>query len=167
MAETPERGIGVPEVRTRAMRIKKPSVKYSARLVDRICTRLAGGETWTGISGDDDMPSYQTYYLWREKRPGFAERVDAARQMGADALADELLDTARAVTPATVGAAKVHIGGLQWMAGKASPLRYGARAGTAVPKGAVEMHIRVRRFEKLYDDEGRAYLREILLEGEQ
>jgi hypothetical protein len=25
----------------------------------------------------------------------------------------------------------------------------------------------VRRYEKLYDDEGRAFLREILLEGEQ
>jgi hypothetical protein len=31
----------------------------------------------------------------------------------------------------------------------------------------VELHIRVRRYEKLYDDEGRAFLREILLEGEQ
>ena len=128
---------------------------------------MAVGETWLAISKGDDMPSYQALYQWRKKKAGVEEQVEMARQMGADALADELLGAARAVTPATVGATKVHIDGLKWMSGKASPQRYGAKAGTAAPKGAVAMHIRVRRFEKLYDDEGRAFLREILLEGEQ
>lgn len=166
MAETPERGIGVPEVRV--VRAKKPSVRYTSATVNRIRTELESGKTLSEICRSETAPTYSAVQMWKGRHPEFAAIVDAARQQGADALADELLDTARAVTPATVGAAKVHIGGLQWMAGKASPLRYGAaRAGTAVPKGAVEMHIRVRRFEKLYDDEGRAFLREILLEGEQ
>jgi hypothetical protein len=95
------------------------------------------------------------------------QKVETARLMGADALADEMLDTARAVTPATVGPAKVQIQTLQWAAGRASPARYGSRVGTPAPPGKVELHIRVRRYEKLYDDEGRAFLREILLEGEQ
>lgn len=165
MAETPERGISVPV--KHAVRPKKPSVGYSPKLVDAICARLAIGETWLAISKDDGMPSYQALYQWRKKRPGVEGKVEMARQMGADALADELLDTARAVTTATVSTTKVHVDGLKWSTGRGSLLRHGARAGTAAAKGAVRMHIRVRRFEKLYDDEGRAFLREILLEGEQ
>lgn len=165
MAETPERCISVPG--KRAVRTKKPSVKYTPTMVNRIRTELESGKTLSDICRSDTAPTYTAVHQWKARYPEFATMVEAARRAGADALVDEVLDTARAVTAATVGAAKVHIGGLQWAAGKNSPLRYGAKAGTSVPKGAVEMHIRVRRFEKLYDDEGRAFLREILLEGEQ
>ncbi len=167
MAETPERGISVPEARTRTMRPKKRPVRYSEGLVDAICARLAVGETWLAISHDDDMPSYTALYQWRKTKPGVEDQVERARQMGADALADELLDTARAVTTATVGATKVRMQGLQWMAGKVAPQRYGAKAGMPTAAGSVEVHIRVRRFEKLVGEDGRAFLREILPEGEQ
>ena len=93
--------------------------------------------------------------------------VVAARQVGAEALVDEVLDAARAVTPETIGTTKVHVDGVKWATGRSSPLRYGDRAGTAAPKGALEMHIRVRRFEKVVGEDGRAFLREILLEGER
>jgi len=167
MAETPERRVRAPETLKRAVRPRRTSVRYCEALVDEICARLAVGETWLAISQDAHMPSYTALYQWRKTKPGVDQKVETARLMGADALADEMLDTARAVTPATVGPAKVQIQTLQWAAGRASPARYGSRAGTPAPPGKVELHIRVRRYEKLYDDEGRAFLREILLEGEQ
>jgi hypothetical protein len=167
MAETPERRVRAPETLKRAVRPRRTSVRYCEALVDEICARMAVGETWLAISQDAHMPSYTALYQWRKTKPGVDQKVETARLMGADALADEMLDTARAVTPATVGPAKVQIQTLQWAAGRASPARYGSRAGTPAPPGKVELHIRVRRYEKLYDDEGRAFLREILLEGEQ
>ena len=167
MANTPERRVRAPETRKRAVRPRRKSVRYNEALVDEICARMAVGETWLAISQDAHMPSYTALYQWRKTKPGVEQRVEAARLMGADALVDEVLETARAVTPATLGPSKVHIQGLQWAVGRASPARYGSRAGTPAPAGKMELHIRVRRYEKLYDDEGRAFLREILLEGEE
>lgn len=165
MAETPERGIGVPGVR--AVRAKKPSVRYGQKAVNLIRTGLECGKSLNQICHEDGAPSYTAVNKWRRRYPEFNAVVAVARQAGAEALVDEVLDAARAVTPETIGTTKVRMQGTKWVAGRNSPLRYGDRAGTAAPKGAVVMHIRVRRFEKLYDDEGRAFLREILLEGEQ
>ena len=165
MAETPERGISVPA--KRAVRAKKPSVRYTQRAVNLIRTGLECGKSLNEICRDNRAPSYSAINQWRARYPEFNAVVAAARQAGAEALVDEVLDIARAVTPGTIGTTKVHVDGVKWAAGRNSPLRYGARAGTAVPKGAVEMHIRVRRFEKVVGEDGRAFLREILLEGEQ
>ena len=165
MAETPERGISVPA--KRAVRAKKPSVKYTPRAVNLIRTGLECGKSLNQICHEDGAPSYTAVNTWRRRYQEFNAVVAVARQAGAEALVDEVLDAARAVTADTIGTTKVRMAGAKWAAGMNSPLRYGDRAGTAAPKGAVVTHIRVRRFEKLYDDEGRAFLREILLEGEQ
>ena len=165
MAETPERGISVPGMR--AVRAKKKSVKYTPAAVKLIRTGLECGKSLNEICRDDRAPSYSAINQWRARYPEFNAVVAAARQAGAEALVDEVLDAARAVTPDTIGTTKVRMDGAKWAAGRNSPLRHGDRAGTAAPKGAVVTHIRVRRFEKLYDEEGRAFLREILLEGEQ
>ena len=165
MAETPERGIGVPGVR--AVRAKKPSVKYTPRAVNLIRAGLECGKSLNQICHEDGAPSYTAVNQWRGRYPEFNALVAAARQVGAEALVDEVLDAARAVTPETIGTTKVRMEGTKWVAGRNSPLRYGDRAGTAAPKGAVELHIRVRRFEKVIGEDGRAFLLEILLEGER
>ena len=167
MAETPERGISVPETPARVVRAKKASVRYGQHTVNLIRTGLECGKSLNQICHEDGAPSYTAVNQWRGRYPEFNALVALARQTGAEALVDEVLDTCRAVTPETIGTTKVRVEGTKWVAGRSSPLRYGDRAGTAVPKGAVEIHIRVRRFEKLYDDTGRAFLREILPEGER
>ena len=167
MAETPERGISVPETRTRVVRAKKPSVRYGPTAVNLIRRGLESGRSLNDICRGDKAPSYAAVNQWRSRYPEFNALVVLARQVGAEALVDEVLDTCRAVTPDTIGTVKVHVDGVKWATGRSSPLRYGDRAGTAAPKGALEMHIRVRRFEKVVGEDGRAFLREILLEGER
>lgn len=141
-------------------------VKRTRKLEVEICKRMGEGETWLQISKDDHMPSQAMLYRWRAKSPAFAVEVAEAMEMAADRVADEVLITARGVTPATATADRVRISGLQWTAAKAAPHRYGARAeGRDPPVQKIE--VRVRRFEKAVGPDGKAFLREILPEGEQ
>ena len=162
MAKMPGRGVGAPRV---LVRRKRPSVPYSLAVVRRICRGLEAGMTLSEICRKDKAPSYTSVYHWMHKFPDFNALVAAARQRGADALADEVLDVARGVTPGTVSAARVRMQGLQWAAGKASPRRYGARAEAQVGPPR-QVTIRVRRFEKLIGPDGRPFLREIMPEVE-
>lgn len=73
--------------------------KYLER-VEELLRRVAFGETLISICREKRMPSEQTVYAWRSVghrlyKPGFAERLAAARAMGREALQDKLLDTAR------------------------------------------------------------------------
>lgn len=160
MAKGPARGEPVPEDK-----VKRVYVRYSQKVVNAICEEFAKGRTWSSICQDKGMPSHKSLHDWKKSKPGFAALVDQAREIGDEALVDEVLDIARAVTTASATADRLRMQGVQWAKGKNSPARQGARTRGA--KGAVEIHIRVRRFEKLHDAEGRAFLREIFPEGER
>jgi hypothetical protein len=71
----------------------RPS-SYSPEVADRICARLAAGESLRAICRDDDMPAAPTVLGWRETQAGFSERYASARETGCLCLADELLEIA-------------------------------------------------------------------------
>src|SRR3569623_2592571 len=72
----------------------RPST-YTADVARRICERLATGESLTSICKDDDMPPAPTVRLWAlDDREGFAADYTRARDLGLDAMADELVDIA-------------------------------------------------------------------------
>ncbi len=66
---------------------------FKPEIVKPILARLAGGETLTSICADDDMPSYETVWLWRQIYPSFSKVFERART-GAftDNLVDQALD---------------------------------------------------------------------------
>lgn len=167
MAKSPARGLGAPRNPKTEAPVVRIKTVYGKSVVQRICRLIEGGATVSDISRTPEGPSYSTIYNWMDRYPEFRAALMAARERGAAALSDEVLDIARGVTAATATADKVKMNGVQWVAGKASPARWGLRADEPIRKGAMEMHIRVRRFEKLYDDAGRPFLREILPEGER
>ena len=64
---------------------------YSSELFDRICARIADGETLRSICRDLDMPSYAAVYDWIQQRPDCATRFARAREVGYDAIAEDAL----------------------------------------------------------------------------
>lgn len=70
----------------------RPTV-YDARVADEVLARLASGETLREICRDGGMPPESTVREWAlDDRDGFAARYARAREAGAYAMADELLE---------------------------------------------------------------------------
>jgi hypothetical protein len=60
-------------------------------LLDEICRRIADGETLRSICRDAHTPSWRTVYDWINDDPVFASRIERARELGFDAIAEEAL----------------------------------------------------------------------------
>lgn len=72
-----------------------PPVRYSAALAERICERLAGGESLRGICSDAGMPPAHSVLRWaRDDKEGFSEQYARAREIGYTLLADEIISIA-------------------------------------------------------------------------
>lgn len=57
----------------------------------RICELIAEGTPLRVICRMDGMPAWRTVYDWIANDPDFAQRMEAARLIGADAIAEEAL----------------------------------------------------------------------------
>lgn len=67
----------------------RPS-KYTQALSDEICERISNGETLTSIcKSSPTMPERTVFYDWMETRPELTQRFARAREIGADAIAEE------------------------------------------------------------------------------
>lgn len=69
---------------------------FTQKIVEKICERLANGESLRQICKDDAMPVTSTVHLWLldEKHKVFSEQYDKARRLQADYLFDETLEIA-------------------------------------------------------------------------
>lgn len=67
---------------------------YGEDVVIRLCERIAGGESVRTISRDEDMPSMATVFRWLAAHPEFREQYARAKEMQAEAFAEELMDIA-------------------------------------------------------------------------
>jgi hypothetical protein len=96
----------------KATRMGRPS-GFTKKISAEICERLAAGEPLIEICADDHLPTRQTVWNWISARPDFFDAYQKARQIGVQAMADQVLliakdekiDTARA---------KVIVSALQW-----------------------------------------------------
>ena len=64
---------------------------FTQAIADAICERIAEGETLSEICRSDGMPKRRTVYDWLRAHVEFAKAMDIARDVGADAIADEAL----------------------------------------------------------------------------
>lgn len=68
---------------------------YSDELVERICWLLAEGKTVSVVCKDPSVNiSRWTFYRWCEEKPEFDDAVAKAKLIGADAILDEIRETA-------------------------------------------------------------------------
>lgn len=70
-------------------------ITYTPELARLVCERLATGESLRAICRSDDMPPESTVRNWViDDHDGFAAQYARARDIGLDALADELMEIA-------------------------------------------------------------------------
>jgi hypothetical protein len=68
---------------------------YTEPLAEEICRRLAGGESLRAICRAAHMPDDSTVRAWvLDNREGFSPRYARARELQAEAWADEIIDIA-------------------------------------------------------------------------
>lgn len=126
-------------------KVGRPS-GYSAEIADRICERIADGESLRAICSDEDMPSTSSVCKWLSLHNEFAEQYARAREAQADALFDDILIIAddgsndfmeRKSADGGVDGwrengealrrSALRVDARKWMAGKLAPKKYGDR----------------------------------------
>ena len=118
-------------------------MSFSRAIADKILARLSAGESLRAICRDDGMPAESTVRLWAmEDVEGFAAQYTRARDLGLDAIADEILEIANTPVPGITKTTKAD-GGIEekqgdmiehrrlqvdsrkWYLSKLAPKRYG------------------------------------------
>lgn len=133
---------------------------YTKAKADAICERLATGESLRAICRDAGMPPESTVRTWvLDDVDGFAAHYARARDMGLDAMADELMEIAdttelgeKTVTKASgiertegdmIEHRRLKVEARKWYLSKLAPKRYGDKLELAgelsVKRSAAEM----------------------------
>ena len=104
---------------------------YSQDVADKICARLAEGESLRQICDSKGMPNRETVRLWLAdpERAEFLAKYARAREDQADTLVDDMADVEAEVHAGVLkpDAAKVILWSRQWRAEKLKPKAYGAK----------------------------------------
>lgn len=134
-----------------AKKIKaKPGPKhgYSLALADKICMRIANGESLVSVCRDEGMPSRATVNRWiLEDIQGFASHYARARDLKMDLWEDEMTDIAddgrndwmeregrngetfEIVNREAVERSKLRVDTRKWILTKLRPKRFGDKLG--------------------------------------
>lgn len=127
-----------------AKKPRRPSAgNYSRALSERICQLLMQGISLRSICERDDMPRRASVMRWLAKHDEFAARYAAAREVGMDMLADEILqiaDTPRMGTKKVtkpdgieitegdmIDHRKLQVDARKWYLSKLAPKKYGEK----------------------------------------
>ena len=65
--------------------------KHSPELIDELVDWIASGQTLRAFCREPGKPAWRTVYDWIEADPELAARIARARDLGADAIAEEAL----------------------------------------------------------------------------
>ncbi len=113
----------------------RPSI-YSNELADKICTRIAFGESVRKICASEDMPNEETIYRWVINIEDFSKKYRLAREMQQERHLDELIEIADDPPPLTpmgttdsgaVQHARLRIDTRKWAMARLSPKKYGEK----------------------------------------
>lgn len=121
--------------------VGRPS-DYTQELADKICAKLAQGESLRTVCKEEEMPSVVTVFSWMRKHEEFLNQYTRAKEESADALSDEMLDiaddgsndwmevhkggyTATLVDQEAVQRSKLRVETRKWIASKLKPKKYG------------------------------------------
>lgn len=98
-----------------------------AAAIERVCDRIAGGESLRTICADPWMPNRWTVLEWVRSEPEFGRRYALAMEMRADVRSDRMDGYVRDMLAGKISpeAARVMIDAEKWQASKECPRRYG------------------------------------------
>ena len=101
--------------------------EFSQNLFDRICERMAQGETLRKMCREPDMPNITTVWKWKESDDERGKQYAHAREAQADAQFERIGDVVDKVEDGTLepAQARTMVDALKWTAGKLRPKVYG------------------------------------------
>lgn len=133
---------------------------YTPELADKVCARLAEGESMRSIGRDESMPCTTSLFKWLREIPEFAQQYAKAKEESADAMAEDSLDIAdnqveqplivdglplqidgkvvMVKDAVSVNHAKLRIDTRKWYASKLKPKKYGDKVQTE-HSGAIDL----------------------------
>ncbi len=130
---------------------------YSNALAERICARLADGESLRSVCRDDQMPALSSVMKWLDHHPAFAEQYARARACGLEAMAEDILDISDNATNdwmerhgedavgyvengEAMARSKLRVDSRKWLLSKLAPKKYGDKLDMAV-SGSVTVEL--------------------------
>ena len=126
---------------------------FTEDIGDNICERLALGESLRSICRDKGMPSMSMIFRWLadDRYQIFREQYRAAREVGLESMADELMEIADKIPPSddrgridngAVQHQRLMVDARKWILSKQLPKKYGDRITTELTGadgGAIEI----------------------------
>ena len=130
------------QLATKQSKLGRPSTKPDPDIVNEIINWIAHGNTLRSYCRQKNKPNWRTIYNWLEKDDGdFIARFAHARDMGADAIAEECLEIIDAppplcgsegntrLDPAAVQMQKNRVEARLKLLAKWNPKKYGDKVG--------------------------------------
>jgi len=119
-------------------KVGRPSL-YTEELVSEFIGRLCTGESVRTICKSDDMPDPATIFKWLASKPEFCEQYAKAKELAAEALAEDIFDIADdnaldyvdgpdgqlRVNNDAIQRAKLRVDVRKWYLSKIMPKKYG------------------------------------------
>jgi len=108
---------------------KRSWVRYSPKLTDEICRRVARNESIRLILAPKDKPTWTTLLRWMDKYPEFGAKYEKALEHRADYICHQLAELAEMAKkdPKSANGYKVAANILQWQAAMGNPKKYSER----------------------------------------
>lgn len=113
--------------------------KYTEKLAEKICERIASGETVRGIGRDPKMPDAATIFRWAAlDHEGFHEQYARAREVQAENMFEEIVEIADGASDVIKSGAEKKSGAFaqvernrvdtrKWYLSKVLPKKFGER----------------------------------------
>jgi terminase small subunit-like protein len=100
---------------------------YSEVIARRLCEDISSGRSLADVTRQAWAPSRATVHRWCKDHPEFLAMLDAARELGADALADQILSIADEDVKDSAQASRQRnrIDARRWLSGVIAPRKYG------------------------------------------
>lgn len=98
---------------------------FTQELADRICARLADGDSLRKVCKSEDMPDKATVFRWLRTNEAFCDQYTRAKEESADSWADDIVDIADGEPSADVQRDRLRVDARKWAASKLKPKKYG------------------------------------------
>ena len=119
--------------------------EFSQDLFDRICERIADGDSIRAICLETDMPSKASVMRWLAADSALSDQYARAREMQADHEFDEIKAIADLASAEDVQVARLRVDARKWRAGTLRPKVYGDKVELGGPGGG-PLQVLIQRF---------------------
>ncbi len=152
MARKPKK----PKPKPKPRRTGRPPL-FSQKLAERVCERIAQGDSLVKVCRQAWAPSYSTVMKWLRDSAEFSQMYARAREDQADWHADEIVAIADEATADDVQVAKLRVDARKWTASKLKPRKYGDRLSQEISGpdgGPIRANFNLRsEYDDLSDEE--------------